>query len=217
MARKRRVNATAQDIMEAFRTATSQTASDAEKQRAEQWLRKENAKMAKAANERIADMKRKGLESTAAYNILQRDLADMNQDKLIYRKNMDVDDLKNNMLMARKFLESQTSTFAGEKRRIDRMYKALTSDTEERKALIHPPEDKEEAEKVKKKFYDFLATDAFEEFRKNLGSNVVAEGYEAIENGAKLSDLIDLFQDYLEKRIDAFEAWDNWTQGAPLT
>lgn len=217
MARRRRVNATTQEIMEAFKTVTSQTASDEAKQRAEQWLRKENAKMTKAANERIADMKRKGLESTVAYNILQIDLQDKNLDKLIYRKNMDVDDLKNNMLAARKFLESQTSTAAGEKRRLERMYKKLASDTEKRKALIHPPEDAEEAKKLKQKFYDFLASDAFNDFINSIGTNIVAEGYEAIENGMKLDDLIDMFNDYNHRTdIDAFDVWDSWTEGKPL-
>lgn len=218
MGRKRRVNATSQQIMDAFKTATSPDSDPVAKARAEKWLREENAKMTKAANERIAEMKRKNIQETAATKILQRDLADKGLgNKLIYRKSMDIDDLKNNMLAARKFLESQTSSAAGEKRRLDRMWKSLTSDTEERKALIHPPEDKKESEKLKQKFYDFLKSDAFDDFKKTIGTNIVAEGYEAIENGAKLEDLIDMFSDYQGRTdIDAFDVWDSWTQGKPL-
>lgn len=218
MGRKRRTNATSQQIMDAFKTATNPNATAEAKAKAESWLRSENAKMTKAANERIADMKRKNVQGTAAYNILQRDLADKGLgNKLIYRKSMDIDDLKNNMLAARKFLESQTSSAAGEKRRLDRMWKTLTSNTEERKAIIHPPEDKKEAEKLKQKFYDFLKSDAFNDFKKTIGTNIVAEGYEAIENGAKLDDLIGMFDDYQGRTdIDAFDVWDSWTQGTLL-
>lgn len=218
MGRKRRVNATSQQIMYAFKTATNPNATAEAKAKAESWLRSENAKMTKAANERIADMKRKNVQGTVAYNILQRDLADKGLgNKLIYRKSMDIDDLKNNMLAARKFLESQTSSAAGEKKRLDRMWKQLTSDTKERKALIHPPEDKKEAEEIKQKFYDFLKSDAFDDFKKTIGTNIVAEGYEAIENGAKLDDLINMFDDYQGRTdIDAFDVWDSWTQGTLL-
>lgn len=222
---RRRKNPTSQQIMDAYNTAINPKSSAEDKQKAEAWLRSENAKMTKAANERIAEMRRKGLidandSGTAAYNILKQDVRELNYDKLIYRKGMSFYELRENMLAARKFLESQTSSAAGEKRRRERIYKQLVKGN-----YIKVTGDAQKDASNKQAFFDFLDSKVFEDIKQfnngtNLpdGESLLGQAYEAISQGKSVKDLMDMYNDYINRTrdIDIFDIWDNWTKGTKL-
>lgn len=182
---------------------------------AEQELGDINARLAKRANERMRDIERKGLEGTAAYNRAKYFIQEQDFGTGVYfsqSKKLDVDDLLLNIENASNYLRSQTSTAAGEMRRRSDIIDKLSD-----RGHIELPDDPEDVEGFKKKFLDFLDSNAWDDIKKHMyatGSGMIGEAAEAIQNGANVNDLLRSFKDYQKgAETDLFEIWDNWTSG----
>lgn len=172
-----------------------------------------NNRIAKRANQRMRDIEAKGLEGTAAYNRAKYFV--QNQDfgtgqYFSQSRKLDADDAALNLINATQYLRSQTSTAAGEMRR-----RADIVDRLEEGGWIEIPE--EDPTTFKRKFLDFLDSNAWDDIKKHMyatNSGLLHDAGEAIQNGAKLGDLMRAFKDYQKGAdTDLFEIWDNWTSG----
>lgn len=172
-----------------------------------------NNRLAKRANERMRDIERKGLEGTQAYNRAKYFI--QNQDfgpgeYFSQSRKLDPEEAALNLKNVAIYLRSQTSTAAGElKRRRDIIDKLADNGY-----LDVPDEDPAE---FKRKFLDFLDTNAWEDIKKHMyatNAGMLKDAGEAIQNGAKLGDLTRAYKDYQKgSDTDLFEIWDNWTSG----
>ena len=179
-------------------------------------LRAINEKLAKRANQRLAEFDKRGMETAAvtrAKGFIQEYKELGNGKNFSRRKSMDIDDLVLNIKEVSKFLSSQTSTVSGEMKRREKIFNTLTKKDKNGKSII-PTVSKEETDSYKKKFLDFLDSDVWSEIKKSLYSDTnvtMDEAGEAIASGASVEDLEAAFSDYLEgEETDLFEIWDNW-------
>ena len=172
-----------------------------------------NNRIAKRANERMRDLERKGLSGTAAYNrakgfIQDADFGAAGRNYFSQSRKLDPDDAADNLKNAATFLRSQTSTAAGENERRDQIWDKLIENEIIDEAEADP-------EKYKKRFMEFLDTNAWKDIKKAMyvtGSGMLKDAGEAIQNGAKVGDLVRAFKDYERGAdTDLFEIWDNWT------
>lgn len=172
-----------------------------------------NNRIAKRANERMRDIERRGLDGTAAYNRAKYFI--QNQDfgpgqYFSQSRKLDPEDAATNLINATVYLRAQTSTAAGEMQR----RKDIVDRLEEGGYLDVPEEDPAE---FKRKFLDFLDTNAWDDIKKHMyatNAGMLQEAGEAIQNGAKIRDLTRAFKDYQKgSDTDLFEIWDNWTSG----
>lgn len=179
-------------------------------------LRAINEKLAKRANQRLAEFDKRDMETAAvtrAKGFIQ-EYKELGNGKNFSRwKSMDIDDLVLNIKEESKFLRSQTSTVSGEMKRREKIFNTLTKKDKNGKSII-PTVSKEETDSYKKKFLDFLDSDVWSEIKKTLYSDTnvtMDEAGEAIASGASVEDLEAAFSDYLEgEETDLFEIWDNW-------
>lgn len=172
-----------------------------------------NNRIAKRANRRMRDIEAKGLEGTAAYNRAKYFVQNQDFGTGVYfsqSRKLDADDAALNLINATQYLRSQTSTAAGEMRR-----RADIVDRLEEGGWIEIPE--EDPTTFKRKFLDFLDSNAWDDIKKHMyatNSGLLQDAGEAIQNGAKLGDLMRAFKDYQKGAdTDLFEIWDNWTSG----
>lgn len=179
-------------------------------------LRAINEKLAKRANQRLAEFDKRDMETAAvtrAKGFIQEYKELGNGKNFSRRKSMDIDDLVLNIKEESKFLRSQTSTVSGEMKRREKIFNTLTKKDKNGKSII-PTVSKEETDSYKKKFLDFLDSDVWSEIKKTLYSDTnitMDEAGEAIAFGASVEDLEAAFSDYLEgEETDLFEIWDNW-------
>lgn len=179
-------------------------------------LRAINEKLAKRANQRLAEFDKRDMETAAvtrAKGFIQEYKELGNGKNFSRRKSMDIDDLVFNIKEESKFLRSQTSTVSGEMKRREKIFNTLTKKDKNGKSII-PTVSKEETDSYKKKFLDFLDSDVWSEIKKTLYSDTnitMDEAGEAIASGASVEDLEAAFSDYLEgEETDLFEIWDNW-------
>ena len=179
-------------------------------------LRAINEKLAKRANQRLAEFDKRDMETAAvtrAKGFIQEYKELGNGKNFSRRKSMDIDDLVLNIKEESKFLRSQTSTVSGEMKRREKIFNTLTKKDKNGKSII-PTVSKEETDSYKKKCLDFLDSDVWSEIKKSLYSDTnvtMDEAGEAIASGASVEDLEAAFSDYLEgEETDLFEIWDNW-------
>jgi len=189
-------------------------------------LRQLNERLAKTANQRMAQFYKSGIKSTAAldraqYYIWQESglstggvfsrSKKLNPEKLI-------EQLKEELI----FLRSESSTVTGEKElRAKKSFKALTEGKDGKKPYMPIPEDIKipdsftgsPAEYFENKFLAFLRQDAWKDIKKYLyasDTSVLADAGEAIARGASLSDLRDAYKQFLQGEVDIYSMWDNW-------
>ena len=178
-----------------------------------------NNKIAKRANERMRTLERRGLAGTEAYNIAKDSIKNQsfNTNKKGYfsqSRTLDTKEAVQSLKDATAFLRSQTSTPLGEMERRRDIVDTLV----ERGHLEMPDEETDPAE-FKRKFLEFLDTNAWNDIKKHMyatNAGMLKEAGEAIQNGAKLGDLTRAFKDYQKSTppdTDLFEIWDNWTSG----
>ena len=180
-------------------------------------LREINEKLAKRANQRMKVFEKYGLE-TAAYNRAQGFIQEYkelgNGKNFSRRKSLDIDDLVMNIKEESKFLRSQTSTLSGEMKRREKIFNTLTKKDKSGKSIIPSVSEVDDTDTYKKKFFDFLDTDVWNEIKKSLYADTnitMDEAGEAIAGGASVDDLKKAFNDYLSgEETDIFEMWDNW-------
>ena len=125
-----------------------------------------NNRLAKRANERMRDIERKGLEGTAAYNRAKYFIQEQEFGTGEYfsqSKKLDPDDLILNIQNASQYLRSQTSTAAGEIQRRKDIIDKLAD-----RGHIELPDDSDDIEGFKKKFLEFLDSNAWDDIKKHM-------------------------------------------------
>ncbi len=201
-----------QSIMELFDIITDLgnvaklTARQAKKlQAAESSFRQSYAAAAKRANVRLAALEEKGFTSSPAYQRATWFTAE-ERDRLRFSesKKQNLNDMMRAYEEINIFLESESSTVAGERRREAGLNKIMPdASKKEQNAMIR-----------------FLESSAFEEMKKTIGTDIVKKAADAIEAGAKVSDLNKLFRQFKKQEAagqltvdqDIYtEVWTKWT------
>lgn len=183
-----------------------------------------NETLAKRSNERLRQLEKYDYE-TAAYKRAQNFIkeSDFAKNKRFSRsKKMDIDSLYDQLKQESNFLRWQTSTIAGENKRREEIFKSLTEQRidEATGDIINPAIDlptNMDTDVFKKKFLDFLDTNAWDELKKHIySSNILNEAGEAISAGASIEDLKKAMTDYInnDTEDDLLTIWDNWTRVA---
>ena len=190
-----------------------------------QELQKINETLAKRSNERMRQLEKADLDTTAAYKRAQDFISDSDfavNKRFSRSKKMDIDSLYDQIKSESNFLRWQTSTVAGEQKRREEIFKSLTEQhiDEETGDIVNPAIDlptNMDIDVFKKKFLEFLDTGAWEELKKHIYSkNILNEAGEAISAGASVEELTQAVKDYVNKDTedDLLTIWDNWNKVA---
>lgn len=197
-------------------------------------LRAFNERLAKTSNQRMAQLWKSGVKSSAAlarakYYIYQ--VSEVQTGGVFSRsKKLSAEQLVEQIKEELIFLRSGSSTVTGEKEfRALRSFTTLTEGKYDEKGnLIKAPsltipEDVKvprswkgtKQEYFQHKFLSFLSQDAWKDIKKYLyvdnDISLLKEAGEAIARGAKVADLNKAYRDYLSNEIDVFTMWDQWT------
>lgn len=178
-----------------------------------------SAKLSKRANTRLSALEQKGYTSGSAYESAKYFLGeDLNRTKFSESKKLSGEDLTRNLELVNEFLNNPTSTITYESDR-----RAGILDME---GIIPDSFTR----KDKNTFRRFLASDAWKEYkstiyiRKNQKSpaesakarQVLRGAAAAIERGASIRDLNDLYEQYADRTdqdysiFDVFEEWEEF-------
>lgn len=196
-------------------------------------LRAINERLAKTANQRMAQLFKDKMRSDALdraqYYLYQE--SEVSTGGVFSRsKKIDAENLMEQIKQELIFLRAETSTVSGIKDiRASKVFETLTEGKKDSKGNvistpyleipkeITPPSSWEgtQTEYFKKKFLDFLASDAWKDIKKFLyatdDNSLLTEAGEAIARGAKLSDLSKAYKDYLKGEVSIFTMWEDWT------
>lgn len=196
-------------------------------------LRKINERLAKTANQRMAQLFQSGIKTSAA---LERAQYYLYQESEVARggvfsrsKKIEPEQLLEQLKEELIFLRSSSSTVTGEKEiRAIKSFVTLTEGKRDSKGklisgpYLEIPSDVKvpkswkgsEKEYFQHKFLTFLSQDAWKDIKKYLYSTedptLLSSAGEAIARGAKISDLNKAYRDYLKGETDIFSMWDNW-------
>lgn len=195
-------------------------------------LREYNEKFAKTANQRMVQLAKSGIRSSAPLErakfwIFDQELGTGGVFSRSKKLNAEllVEQLKEELI----FLRSQSSTVRGEKeRRALQSFETLTTGTyNENGEYVAPylelPEDVNvpkgwtgtRQEYFQHKFLQFLSQDAWKDIKKYLyttkDNDLFKQAGEAIARGAKISDLTEAYKAYLRGEVSVYTMWDQWT------
>lgn len=196
-------------------------------------LREFNERLAKTANQRMAQLFQSGIKSSAALERAQDYIyyqSDIQTGGVFSRsKKIKADQLVEQIKEELIFLRSSSSTVTGEKEiRALKSFETLTEGKRDEKGKIisgpymEIPKDVRapkswkgtDNEYFRQKFLNFLSQDAWKDIKKYLYTNeddsLLKEAGEAIARGARVSDLNKAFRDYLKGEVDIYTMWDNW-------
>lgn len=196
-------------------------------------LREFNERLAKTANQRMAQLFQSGIKSSTAleraqdYIYYKSDLQTggvFSRSKKINAEQL-VEQLKEELI----FLRSSSSTVTGEKEaRALKSFTTLTEGKRDQKGklisgpYLEIPSDVKvprswqgtEKEYFQQKFLNFLSQDAWKDIKKYLYTNeddsLLKEAGEALARGARVSELNKAYRDYLKGEVDIYSMWDNW-------
>lgn len=194
-------------------------------------LRKINERLAKTANQRMAQLWKSGIKSSEAlaqakYYIYQ--VSEVQTGGVFSRsKKLTPEQLQEQLREELKFLRSESSTVSGEKRiRAEKSFNTLikgrVSESGNLIKLdipeeIQAPEDWQgtREEYFREEFFKFLEQDVWKDIRKYIYTmenvDVLQAAGEAIARGASIKDLNAAYKKYLQGRVDIFTVWNNWT------
>lgn len=185
-------------------------------------LRGLNETLAKRSNQRLTTLEKAGLDTTAAYKRVTDKLSDFDfakNDRFSRSRKLSLDQLYDQVRSESNFLRWQTSTVSGEMKRREEIWEGLVSQKIDEKTgdIKEPVIDLSgvtDIDAFKKKFLEFLDTNAWEEIKKHLYTkNILNEAGEAISAGASVEDLTEAMNSYMngETDEDLFTIWDSWT------
>lgn len=195
-------------------------------------LRAINERLAKTANQRMVQLYKSNMEteSLRQARFYLDQVSEVATGGVFSRsKKLDAEDLIEQIKQEAIFLRSEGSTVSGIKEaRRSKIFDTMTSEHLNKEGelvgpIIHIPKDvtvpeywkDREHEYFKKKFLDFLATDAWKDVKKFLyaaeDTSLFKEAGEAIARGASLTDLNDMYTSYLRNEISIYDMWDSWT------
>ena len=158
-----------------------------------------NRQLSRRANNRMSDLRKAGFE-TAALRRAEYYLQESGVKGKGFRtgKKMDLDTVTENLEQVSQFLNFQTSTISGERKRRADILNGL------RDYGINIDK------KDEQQFLDFLESDAWSEFKYISSGKILEEAAEKISAGASMQDLKDAYERYQSGELDIFEAWDAW-------
>ena len=191
-------------------------------------LRKINERLAKTANQRMVQLIKSNIKTSAAldrakYWIYQE--SELQTGGVFSRsKKLNPEKLLEQLKEELIFLRDPTSTVSGEKEiRARRSFKALMEGKNGEAPYMTIPEDIKVPDKwigtrqqyFENKFLSFLETDAWKDIKKYLytpdNENLLSVAGETIARGAKISDLKAAYKQYLSREIDIYTMWQSWT------
>lgn len=182
-----------------------------------------NERLAKTANQRMAQLYKSGVKHSSALERAKyytEQVSEVQTGGVFSRsKKLSLDTYAEQISEELIFLRSQSSTVSGEKeRRFEKSFETLT--TGENPYLDLPddvdiPDDYQgtRQEYFKEKFEEFLKADVWKDVYKFIyttENNVLQQAGEAIAKGANIQDLKDAYKQYLRNEIDIYSMWDNW-------
>ena len=158
-----------------------------------------NRQLSRRANNRMSDLRKAGFE-TAALRRAEYYLQESGVKGKGFRtgKKLDLDTVTENLEQVSQFLNFQTSTISGERKRRADILNGL------RDCGINIDK------KDEQQFLDFLESDAWSEFKYISSGKILEEAAEKISAGASMQDLKDAYERYQSGELDIFEAWDAW-------
>lgn len=194
-------------------------------------LRALNERLAKTANQRMVQLYKSNIETSAlkeAKYYLEQ-VSEVASGGVFSRsKKIDAEDLVEQLKKELIFLRSEGSTVSATKeKRREKVFETLTlgkmgEDGTRETPILNIPKDiqvpkrwqGQEQAYFKKKFLDFLATDAWKDVKKFLyvsgDTSLLQEAGEKISRGATLKDLKEAYTSYLKGEVTIHEMWDTW-------
>lgn len=171
----------------------------------------------KRANERARNLDKHGLDTGA----LKQYRRNIDGNFLSQSKNLDIDTMVSNLKRAEKFLKSQTSTVSGEMKRRHENYLTLTKPKRDKRgritaqSFVKPPPEGMSKLKQEQALNRFLSNKHFEELKKTLGTNVIKEAADAINQGVPVIRLSRLYNEYVRsnEKTDIRAIWSAFTTG----
>lgn len=171
----------------------------------------------KRANERARNLDKHGLDTGA----LKQYRRNIDGNFLSQSKNLDIDTMVSNLKRAEKFLKSQTSTVSGEMKRRHENYMTLTKPKRDKRgriiaqSFVKPPPEGMSKLKQEQALNRFLSNKHFEELKKTLGTNVIKEAADAINQGVPVIRLSRLYNEYVRsnEKTDIRAIWSAFTTG----
>lgn len=158
-----------------------------------------NSKYGRAANQRMRELEKRGLE-TGAY-IRAQDITGREKPRLSQSKTGSAEELIRSLEETTKFLNYQTSTVSGEMIRRENILKGME------RAGYSVGDDR-------KSFLSFLDSDAWNEIRGMFGSrDAMQRVSDAIDNGADIKDLMTAYEEFKamdSAEEDILQVWDGW-------
>ena len=189
-------------------------------------LRKINERLAKVANQRMAQLYKSGIKQSAALERAKyytQQVLDVPTGGVFSRsKKLDVETLKEQLQEELIFLRSRTSLVTGERqRRAEKAFRSLTEGKNGKGPYmeipkdISVPEDYEgsSSDYFRDKFLSFLDQNAWKDIKKYLyttDNNLLTEAGEAIARGARIEDLSNAYRGYLRGEMDIHTMWNTW-------
>ena len=146
-----------------------------------------SASLAKRANVRLKALEDAGLTASPAYyRATWWTGKERSRRRFSESKKLTGDDLENQIREMITFLSSDTSSVSFERERQAGLEKILPEGTgKERRQMLR-----------------FLESKAFEEMKKTIGTDIVKKAADAIEAGAKVSDLNKLFKEFQRQEAE---------------
>ena len=189
-------------------------------------LIKINERLAKTANQRMAQLVKSGIKHSTALERAKyytEQVSEVQTGGVFSRsKKLSLETYAEQIGEELTFLRSSASTVSGEKEiRALKSFQTLTRGKDGEKPYLDIPSDIEvpsswegtREEYFQEKFISFLEQDAWKDIKKFLytdNTNILAQAGEAIARGANLEDLKEAYKAYLRNEIDIFTMWDDW-------
>jgi hypothetical protein len=180
-------------------------------------LRQQYIKEVKRANQRARTFDAKGMSSPALIQYRKN----LDGNFLSQSKNLDIDTMVKNMKRAEKFLKAKTGTIRGEMEAVHKSFETMSKPKRDDRgrivsqAFIKPPPEGMSKLEQEKKLARFLKNKNFDELKKNLGSGIIAQAAEAINQGVKVGRLSRLYNEYVRsgKEADLDMVWNAFISG----
>lgn len=180
-------------------------------------LRNQYLREVKRANQRARTFDRKGV-SSAALSQYRRGLEG---NYLSQSRNLDIGTMVKNLNKAEKFLKAKTSTISGAREAFHKSFMTMTKPKRDKRgrivsqAFIKPPPEGMSKLQQERALGRFLSNKHFDELKKNLGSDIIAQAADAINKGIPVGRLSRIYNEYLRsgKDADLDMVWNAFTSG----
>lgn len=180
-------------------------------------LQNQYVREVKRANERARNLDKHGLDTGA----LKQYRRNLDGNFISQSRNLEIDEMVAGLKKAERFLKSQTSTVSGEMERRHKNYLSLTKPKRDKRgritsqSFVKPPPEGMSKLQQERALNRFLSNKHFEELKKSLGTNVIKEAADAINQGIPVIRLSRLYNEYVRsnEKTDIRAIWSAFTTG----